>query len=268
MRTSHTLLGVTVSLLSLMSLSKPARADDPKPSPEIQKLSFLVGKFATKETDIVKDGTRKLLPNGEADGEQENSWWIDGHKIKQSARSQGKPVGEMIYAWDPGKGAYHTFGFGNGRGMPVETIGRLQGNSLMLSPIPNGLCGIGVQSDPVSGGKGPFVVRFVTPSLPADKAGIGAGDVIAAIDGKSTEGLSGDELSARLAEKRGAPIHISFRRDGKERTVSMKRAPLTTDHIRHTLLPKTGGGYIWITETRDSGGNWYKSWELDCTPVK
>ena len=59
-----------------------------------------------------------------------------------------------------------------------------------------------------------ILVENVVPNGPADKAGIQQDDIITAIDGKSTKGLSVQEASTKLRGKEGTTVSLTLQRDG------------------------------------------------------
>jgi len=66
----------------------------------------------------------------------------------------------------------------------------------------------------VYGFKNGVLVQEVTPSGPADKAGIKAGDIINSIDGRAIK--DGDDLVNEIASRRpGSSVRLGFMRDGK-----------------------------------------------------
>ena len=66
----------------------------------------------------------------------------------------------------------------------------------------------------VYGFKNGVLVQEVTPSGPADKAGIKAGDIITSIDGRTIK--DGDDLVNEIASRRpGSSVRLGFMRDGK-----------------------------------------------------
>src|SRR5580658_5911593 len=66
----------------------------------------------------------------------------------------------------------------------------------------------------VYGFKNGVLVQYVQPGGPADKAGLKAGDIITAIDGRPVK--DGDDLVNEIASRKpGSTIRIGFMRDGK-----------------------------------------------------
>ncbi|KAF1719383.1 PDZ domain-containing protein [Pseudoxanthomonas wuyuanensis] len=82
--------------------------------------------------------------------------------------------------------------------------------------------GVLLAPDPEAGVR----VTGVTPDSGAAKAGLKAGDQLLRIGGKAIQGDSGEQRSERaraeLADlKAGSPISLTYRRDGRERTVQV-----------------------------------------------
>lgn len=63
-------------------------------------------------------------------------------------------------------------------------------------------------------------IEAVTPGSPAERAGLRAGDVLRAVDGRRI--LSNEGFVDAIAASRGEPVSIEFRRDGEIRTLSMR----------------------------------------------
>jgi carboxyl-terminal processing protease len=95
------------------------------------------------------------------------------------------------------------------------------------------------------------------PASPAYRAGIRPGDVIMAVDGKSTEGLSSSEVADMLKGPKGTVVHITMKRVGYTENLSFT---VTRDEIpKHSVdldfEVKPGIGYIKLSgfnETTDA----------------
>src|SRR5205823_510034 len=67
-------------------------------------------------------------------------------------------------------------------------------------------------------------VSGVMPGGPADKAGILPGDMITAVNGVTTNGLTNDAIRVALAKQASASVAIM--RGGQSKTISMSKAPM------------------------------------------
>jgi carboxyl-terminal processing protease len=87
--------------------------------------------------------------------------------------------------------------------------------------------GVGMTiQQPVYGGK--VYVVFPMEGAPAFRAGIHPGDVIAAVDGKSTDGMASDLVAKALKGPKGTHVQVSMIRVGEAK-------PLTFDLVRDEI---------------------------------
>lgn len=84
---------------------------------------------------------------------------------------------------------------------------------------------------------------------PADRAGVKAGDVILAIDGESTKGMSLDEAVRKMRGERGTKVTLTLRREGvpEDITVEVTRDIIKIQSVSYELL-EDGIGMIRISE--------------------
>lgn len=112
--------------------------------------------------------------------------------------------------------------------------------------------GIVIQQDPQT----KYIdVSNVVPDGPADKAGIQQDDVITAIDGLSTKGLTLEQASSHLRGKAGTQVRLTIQRDGKDlpQPVSIVRAQIHQLSVYDKMLPGKIG-YVELTVFgRDTG---------------
>jgi len=95
------------------------------------------------------------------------------------------------------------------------------------------------------------------PGAPAFRAGIRPGDVIAAVEGKSTQGLSSSEVADMLKGPKGTVVHVTMKRVGYAENLNFT---VTRDEIpKHSVDldfdVKPGIGYIKLSgfnETTDT----------------
>ncbi|HET8787050.1 MAG TPA: S41 family peptidase [Candidatus Limnocylindrales bacterium] len=99
--------------------------------------------------------------------------------------------------------------------------------------------GIGVRIEPDEAGQ-PRIIGVFDGS-PAEKAGLRAGDVIVAVDGKRTEEASIDDVAGWVRGEAGTTVKLTIRRgsDGDERTVSIVRADVPVQPVSWTMVPGT-----------------------------
>ncbi len=80
---------------------------------------------------------------------------------------------------------------------------------------------------------------------PADRAGLKIGDRIVAIDGKSAEGFTTEQVSARLKGEPGSKVRVTVRHlDGTEETVAITRERIAIPGIPYAGWIGEGIGYI------------------------
>src|SRR5437763_5798227 len=95
-------------------------------------------------------------------------------------------------------------------------------------------------------------VTVITPleGTPAARLGIRAGDVIAEVEGTSTDDLSLDEVVKRLKGPKGTTVHIKIMRIGIKEPIPLTivRAAIPTNSISNVLMLKPGVGYIRIKD--------------------
>ncbi|HTU83202.1 MAG TPA: S41 family peptidase [Candidatus Acidoferrales bacterium] len=112
--------------------------------------------------------------------------------------------------------------------------------------------GIVIQSDDATKY---IIVENVIPDGPADKAGIQQDDLITAIDGVSTKGMTVQQASSKLRGKEGTPVSLTIERDGSvlPSAVSIVRAKIHQLSVYEKMLPGKIG-YVELTVFgRDTG---------------
>jgi len=99
-------------------------------------------------------------------------------------------------------------------------------------------------------------VYVITPyeGTPSFRAGIRPGDIIAAIDGKSTEGMSSDLVAKNLKGPKGTHVQVSVVRDGQTKPLTFD---LVRDEIPHPSVDlkyeiRPGVGYIHLTQFQET----------------
>lgn len=138
------------------------------------------------------------------------------------------------------------------------------------------LVGIGIVYSQTEEG---ILVDRALEGSPAQAAGLQGGDYILAVDGKSVLGLDLTAISGMIQGEEGTEVSLTYRREGRERTVSLTRAlvvvPATTselvdDHIGYISCTTFGGetvghfkealerygdkATVWIVDLRSNTG--------------
>ena len=93
------------------------------------------------------------------------------------------------------------------------------------------------------------IVIFPFTGTPAYKAGIHPGDVIIAVDGKSTENMSTGDVADLLKGPKGTTVHISISREGVDKPMefTLVRDEIPRYSVDVHFLIKPGIGYLHVT---------------------
>jgi carboxyl-terminal processing protease len=111
--------------------------------------------------------------------------------------------------------------------------------------------GIVIQVDDVTK---QILVENVIPNGPADKAGIEQDDLITAIDGKPTKGLSVQQASTKLRGKEGTRVTLGVERDGAAiAPITITRAQIHQVSVYEKMLPGKIGYVALTVFGRDTG---------------
>lgn len=100
------------------------------------------------------------------------------------------------------------------------------------------------------------ILTVIAPlkGTPADKAGILSGDLILAIDGKSTEGMSSDEAVKNIRGPKGSIVTFTVMRGGTTKEIKVTRDKIDVPTIVYGLDQKSGVYSIALyTFTENSG---------------
>lgn len=123
------------------------------------------------------------------------------------------------------------------------------------------------------------LIQTVPENSPAAKGGLRPGDVLTAVDGKTLSGMEWSEIALLTKGEEGTTVSITYRRDGKEHTVTLTRAlvvfPATTSelidghigyiscttfgeetagHVQEALETYGSQADVWIMDLRGNGG--------------
>jgi carboxyl-terminal processing protease len=111
--------------------------------------------------------------------------------------------------------------------------------------------GVGASVDQRSGW--PVVIAPIEGS-PAWDAGLEPGDVITEVDGRSTFGLTPDEMGARLRGSTGTFVRFTVARGGEERALELMRRRVTVRNVPYSLLAEPGVGYVRLAQFSNRAG--------------
>ena len=122
--------------------------------------------------------------------------------------------------------------------MREEQKGHYYGVGMQVSPQPNGKTAV----------KAPF------PGSPAYKVGIRPGDILVAVNDKSTEGLNTTEIADLLKGPRGTPVKIVISREGAPdyMTFSVIRDEINRKSVQDAFWIKPGYAYLKILSFGES----------------
>ncbi len=100
------------------------------------------------------------------------------------------------------------------------------------------------------------IVLVPFPNTPAFRAGIKPGDVIAKVDGESTEGLGVNDVAKRLRGEKGTPVQITLEREGREKQfeVSVVRDEIPRKSVPLAFFLKPQIGYIKVETFNENTG--------------
>lgn len=101
------------------------------------------------------------------------------------------------------------------------------------------------------------ILTVIAPlkGTPAEKAGILSGDLVLAIDGKSTEGFSTEEAVKLIRGPKGTSVTFTIGRNGEAKTIKVTRDTIQVPTITAGLDPTTGVYTIELYEFTANSAN-------------
>jgi len=111
--------------------------------------------------------------------------------------------------------------------------------------------GVGMSIQPqLIAGVQRIVVVAPFEGTPSYKAGIRPGDIISAVDGKSTDGMDSVAVSSALKGPKGTPVQVTMVREGapKPLVYSLVRDSIPRPSVDLAFLIKPGVGYIHVSQ--------------------
>lgn len=136
-------------------------------------------------------------------------------------------------------------GLASAYGDPYTTFFPPKEAKAFAESISGSFAGVGMEIDVKDG-----ILTVVAPlkGTPAEQAGIKAGDQVAQIDGKSTEGISTDEAVSKIRGPKGTTVTFTLIRSGKPLTIKVVRDTIQVPETDDGLDSKSGVYHIALYE--------------------
>ena len=198
--------------------------------------SFLqrgVGAQSSSDESQLRDSL-KSFTNVYAQVEENYAEPIDGDKADTAIYDGAIPG--MLRVLDPHSNFYDPKAYAK---MREEQHGRYYGVGM-------------TNQQPFSGGK--VYVVFPMEGAPAFKAGIHPGDVIASVDGKSTDGMTSDLVAKALKGPKGTHVQVTMLREGQPKPLAFDlvrdEIPNPSVDLQYEIRP--GVGYIHLKQFQET----------------
>jgi carboxyl-terminal processing protease len=146
-------------------------------------------------------------------------------------------IPEMLHTLDPHSSFYDPQAYAR---MQEEQTGRYYGVGMIIVQQADGQVAV---VHPIEGG-------------PAFRAGVHPGDIITSIDGKSTKGMTTDQVAALLKGERGTTVTVTMSRVGADGplTFHLTRDEIPNNSIDLAYYIRPGIGYIHIIQFTETTG--------------
>jgi carboxyl-terminal processing protease len=99
-------------------------------------------------------------------------------------------------------------------------------------PKPDQISGVGID---VIGTRAGLLIENVIPGLPASRAGIRAGDVITAVNGRPLSGLGSTASTNLILGRAGTSVTLGLKRGGRRLSFTLKRQVISTPIVVYTV---------------------------------
>src|SRR5579883_572642 len=189
---------------------------------------------------VVADQVWQMIEHEYVDGTFNHTDW---QATRQTLLNQNYTSREQVY--DAIRAALKQLGDPYTRFLDPKQYQALNEQSIVGQ-----LSGIGIQMEQNEKTKQLMVVETVE-NAPALKAGVKAGDLIKAIDGKPTQGMTVEQASKLIRGKAGTPVTLRLARSGKsEFDVKITRANIEVPKVSYNLRKENSRrvGYIRLSE--------------------
>ena len=114
--------------------------------------------------------------------------------------------------------------------------------------------GMSIRARPGKMGKLETVVEAPIPGSPAFRAGLRPGDVVAKVDGKSTEGMNTEQVAKMLKGPKGTQVHVTILREGYDQPleVDIIRDEISQKSVDEVFLVRPNVAYIHISKFNEN----------------
>ncbi len=109
--------------------------------------------------------------------------------------------------------------------------------------------GIGIEVEPRDD---KIVVVAPIEGSPADRAGVRAGDVVVAVNGKSARGEEMSEIIEEIKGPEGTDVRLTILRDEEERVFDLERAQIERPVASWTLIPESNVAHVRLASFSDN----------------
>ncbi len=114
--------------------------------------------------------------------------------------------------------------------------------------------GMSISARPGKMGKLITVVVAPIPGSPAFRAGLRPGDIVAKVDGKSTEGLNTSQVAEMLKGPKGTKVHVTINREGYDQSLEydIVRDEISQKSVDDGFIARPGIAYIHINKFNEN----------------
>jgi carboxyl-terminal processing protease len=202
-------------------------------------LGFLAACTAVSATTALFVSRLTLAGTGADDARHQAALFAHVHELVQEEYVEPTEGNDLLYAalrgmvesLDPYSRFYPPE---EERALEEETSGRFVGIGVVIE----------TQSPPLT-------ISYPLEESPAERAGLGIGDRIIEVDGRSTGGLGVDEARDLIRGAVGSSVRLRVvpAEGGPPREVVVRREPMrdATVSLSHLVDPAAGIGYLWIS---------------------
>jgi carboxyl-terminal processing protease len=114
--------------------------------------------------------------------------------------------------------------------------------------------GMSIQARPGKMGKLVTIVVAPIPGSPAFRAGLRPGDIVAKVDGKSTEGLNTSQVADMLKGPKGTTVHVTILREGYDQPLEfdITRDEISQRSVDDAFMIRPGIAYLHISKFNEN----------------